>query len=65
MDPSKIREIKEWPAPRNVSEVRSFMGLAEFYRKFVKKNSRIAYPITSLQRKGKKFVWTKKMSTGL
>lgn len=36
------------------------MGLAEFYRKFVRNFSRIAYLITSLQRKGKKFIWTKK-----
>ena len=36
------------------------MGLAAFYRKFVRNFSRIAYPITSLQRKGNKFVWTEK-----
>ena len=48
VDPSKIKAIKEWPIPRNVSEVRSFMGLVGFYRKFVRNFSRIAYLITSL-----------------
>ena len=57
IDPTKIRAIVEWPAPTNVSEVRSSMGLASYYRIFVANFSKIAHPITSLQRKGKKFVW--------
>jgi len=48
----------EWVATKNVDEVRSFMGLASYYRRFIKNFSQIAYPITSLQRKGKKFKWT-------
>ena len=60
MDPRKIRAIVEWPAPTNVSKVRIFMGLASYYRKFVANFSNIAHPITSLQRKGKKFVWSDK-----
>ena len=48
VDPSKIKEIKEWPMPRNVSKVRNFMGLARFYRKFVRNFSRIVYPFTTL-----------------
>lgn len=63
VDPSKIRAIVDWPAPSNVSEVRSFMGLASYYRKFALNFSRIAHPITSLQRKGKKFVWTDECET--
>ncbi|GLJ50967.1 hypothetical protein SUGI_1085410 [Cryptomeria japonica] len=50
----------DWPAPTSVIEVRSFMGLAGYYRHFVEGFSRVAHPITSLQRKGKKFEWTEK-----
>ncbi|KAH9303796.1 hypothetical protein KI387_008200, partial [Taxus chinensis] len=58
--PSKIVAITEWPTPKNVHEVRSFMGLAGYYRKFVKDFSKVAAPITSLQKKDKKFVWNDK-----
>ena len=57
VDPSKIEAIQEWPTPRNVTEVRSFMGLAGYYRRFIEGFSKIAHPITSLQRKGVKFEW--------
>jgi hypothetical protein len=46
--------------PRNVTEVRSFMGLADYYQRFIKGFSKIARPITSLQKKGVKFEWTPK-----
>ena len=55
VDPSKIRAIMEWPTPTSVTKVRSFMGLAGYYRRFVAGFSRLAHPITSLQRKGHKF----------
>ena len=57
VDPEKIKAIMEWVALRNVDGVRSFMGLAGYYWRFIKKFSQIAYPIMSLQRKGKKFEW--------
>jgi hypothetical protein len=60
VDPAKVEDIMEWPAPTNVTEVRSFMGLAGYYRRFVEGFSKIANPITKLQKKNKKFVWTEK-----
>ena len=60
VDSEKIKTIKEWPVPADVSAVRSFMGIAGYYRIFVEIFSAIAYPITSLQRKGVKFEWTEK-----
>ena len=60
VDPEKIKAIREWLVPTDVSAVRSFMGIAGYYRKFVERFSAIAHPITSLQRKGVKFEWTEK-----
>ena len=56
VDPEKIKSIMDWPAPRNVFEVRSFMGLVGYYRMFIKGFSKIGHFITSLQIKGVKFV---------
>jgi hypothetical protein len=60
LDPLKVEAIMEWPAPTNVLEVRRFMGLAGYYRRLVEGFLKIANPITELQKKNKKFVWTKK-----
>jgi hypothetical protein len=60
VDPVKVEAIMEWPAPTNVPEVHSFMGLAGYYRRFVEGSSKIENPITELQKKNKKFVWTEK-----
>eukprot|EP00253_Pinus_taeda_P026738 PITA_26738 len=58
VDPEKIKAIMEWPVPKDVADVRSFMGLAGYYRRFVEGFSKVAFPITSLQKKGKLFHWT-------
>eukprot|EP00253_Pinus_taeda_P019879 PITA_19879 len=58
VDLEKIKAIMEWPVPKDVADVRSFMGLVGYYRRFVEGFSKVAFPITSLQKKGKLFHWT-------
>ena len=55
VDPSKIEAMVNWARPTNVSEVRSFLGLTGYYRRFVEGFSRIATPLTQ---KNAKFEWT-------
>ena len=55
VDPKKIKSIIEWPTPKSVTNVRSFMGLANYYGRFIEGFSKISYPITSLQKKDIKF----------
>ncbi|XP_073137293.1 uncharacterized protein [Henckelia pumila] len=57
VDPSKVQAVKEWSVPRNASEIRSFLGLAGYYRKFIKGFSSIAVPLTALTKKNAKFIW--------
>ncbi|KAL0544440.1 hypothetical protein IC582_019555 [Cucumis melo] len=59
VDPAKIEAVTGWTRPSTVSEVRSFLGLAGYYRRFVENFSRIATPLTQLIRKGAPFVWSK------
>ncbi|GJT54437.1 putative reverse transcriptase domain-containing protein [Tanacetum coccineum] len=54
VDPSKIEAVKNWKDPKTPSEIRSFLGLAGYYRRFVAKFSRIAKPLTSLAQKNHK-----------
>eukprot|EP00253_Pinus_taeda_P016846 PITA_16846 len=60
VDPEKIKAIMDWPVPKDVANIRSFMGLAGYYRRFVEGFSKVAFPITSLQKMGKTFHWTPK-----
>ncbi|GJU59701.1 reverse transcriptase domain-containing protein [Tanacetum coccineum] len=57
VDPSKIEAVKNWEAPRTPSEVRSFLGLAGYYRRFIKNFSKIAKPLTILTQKNKTYDW--------
>ncbi|KAA0047858.1 ty3-gypsy retrotransposon protein [Cucumis melo var. makuwa] len=59
VDPAKIEAVTRWTRPSTVSEVRSFLGLAGYYRQFVENFSRIATPLTQLTRKRAPFVWSK------
>ncbi|KAA0032780.1 pol protein [Cucumis melo var. makuwa] len=59
VDPAKIEAVTGWTRPSTVNEVRSFLGLAGYYRRFVENFSRIATPLTQLTRKGAPFVWSK------
>ena len=57
VDEEKIKAVREWKPPQNVSQVRSFLGLAGFYRQFVKDFSSIAAPINQLTKKDIPFYW--------
>jgi hypothetical protein len=57
VDPGKISEILNWKQPKDVSKIRSFLGLAGYYRRFIEGFSKLVKPITSLLEKGKEFKW--------
>ncbi|GJT17463.1 putative reverse transcriptase domain-containing protein [Tanacetum coccineum] len=57
VDPSKIESVKNWKSPRNLTEVRSFLGLAGYYRRFIENFSKIAKSLTILTQKCKIFDW--------
>jgi hypothetical protein len=56
----KIEAIRGFPTPKNILEVRSFMGLVGYYKSFITSFSKIAHMITSLYKKGIQFEWTTK-----
>jgi hypothetical protein len=58
VDPAKVQEVLNWKAPISVHEVRSFLGLAGYYRRFILDFSKIAKPMTRLLQKDTRFVWT-------
>jgi hypothetical protein len=59
VDPSKVRDVLDWKPPKSVHQVRSFLCLAGYYRRFIPNFSKISKPITELLKKGTKYVWSK------
>lgn len=59
-DDEKIRAVKEFPVPKNHKDVKSFLGLLSYYRKFISNLSNLAEPINRLLKKGQKFEWSVK-----
>jgi hypothetical protein len=60
VDPSKVQDVLNWNQPKNVPEIRSFLGLAGYYRRFIEGFSKIVKLLTSLLEKGKEFKWDDK-----
>jgi len=54
-NPSKLQAVEKFPAPKKMKDMQSFLGLAEYYRKFIENYSKIAKPLTKLMKKGEKF----------
>jgi hypothetical protein len=59
-NPDKINDIKNWTSPNNKSELKSFIGLSSYYRKFIPAFSQLSFPLNELTQKKRKFVWTQK-----
>ncbi|KAD2805861.1 hypothetical protein E3N88_39238 [Mikania micrantha] len=57
VDPSKIKAVEQWETPRTPTEIRQFLGLAGYYRRFIKNFSKIALPLTTLTQKNQPFIW--------
>nr|GEY01088.1 hypothetical protein [Tanacetum cinerariifolium] len=57
VDPSKVESVKSWKTPESPTEIRSFLGLAGYYRRFIENFSKITKPLTQLTQKNKAYVW--------
>nr|GFC74381.1 putative reverse transcriptase domain-containing protein [Tanacetum cinerariifolium] len=60
VDPAKIESVKDWASPKSPKEIRQFLGLAEYYQRFIEGFSKIAKPMTKLTQKKVKFEWDDK-----
>ncbi|KAH8313394.1 hypothetical protein KR067_005263, partial [Drosophila pandora] len=57
-DPEKISCILNWPAPRNMKQLRGFLGICNWYRRFIASFAELSFPMTELLKKSRKFTWT-------
>ena len=58
IEPSKVKDVLEWEPPQTVSEIKSFLGMTGYYRRFIEGFSSIAKPMIALLEKAKEFKWT-------
>jgi hypothetical protein len=58
VDPGKVKNVLNWKLPTDVAEIRRFLGVASYYRRFIQDFSKVAKPMTRLLEKGKVFKWT-------
>ena len=63
MNDDKVKAILEWPTPKTVHSVRSFLGLANFYRRFIKDYAQVARPLNNLIKKDQAFEWKETQQT--
>jgi hypothetical protein len=63
VDPSKVKDVLSWKTPQNVSDIRSFLGLAGYYRRFIEEFSKISKPIIELLAKDNTFEWMPRHET--
>ena len=63
VDPKKVKAIADWPMPTNLTELRSFLGLCSYYRRFVEGFAKHAAPLTDLLRKDRLFIWNEEATT--
>jgi hypothetical protein len=58
VDPDKVQDVLDWKPPTSITQVRSFLGLVGYYRRFILNIFKITKPITKLLKKGTKYVWS-------
>jgi hypothetical protein len=58
VDPDKVKDIMKWKVPTTVHEVRQFLGMAGYYRRFIPNFSKVSKPITELLKKEMRFIWS-------
>jgi hypothetical protein len=63
VDPSKVKDVLSWKKPQRISDIRSFLGLEGYYRRFIERFSEISKPMTELLAKGNTFEWTPRRET--